>query len=155
MTLVEAVVLRIMPHMVNFSIFKIFFRGDFEHLIAVCLCQKLALIVEQFQSIPLARIVTGRDDDAAIGRAHSHGEFCCRRCGQAYVENIIAHTHECAADNVSHHVAGDSRITAHNDLVACRMATASDERCISCSKFHNVERIQCVACTTTDGSANT
>ena len=154
MTLVEAVVVGIVSEMIYICVFKILLLCNVQHGIAVGLGQELALVVEQLQRIPMAWIVAGRDDDAAIGATHAYGEFSSRRCCQADVKHIVAHTHQRAADNAAHHRTGDAGVTPHDNLVGRRLCTATDERSVSRSELHNVQGIQCISCAAANRTAN-
>ena len=131
MALVERVVFGIVSKPIYISIFKIFLLGNVEHLVAVVLGEKLALLIEQLESVPVAWVVTGSDDDASSSSTPSHGKLGGRCSGQPDVNHIVAHTHEGAAHHVLHHLAGDARITSDNNLVAVRLAATADEGGVS------------------------
>ena len=117
MALVERVVFDILSEVLYVGILKVFVLGNGEHFATVGCGEELALLVEQLQRVPLTRIVTGGDDDAAVGTTHAHGQLCGRCGGVAYVEHIIAHAHQCAAHHLTHHGTRDAPVAAYDNLV--------------------------------------
>ena len=103
MAVVETVVHGDMSKCINVSIVEVFALSNLQHLVAVGSSEELALAVEQLQGIPLAGIVRGCDDDAAVGTAHAHGQLGGRCRGIADVNDVEAHAHQGAANNVAHH----------------------------------------------------
>ena len=154
-TVVERGVVDNLSEMVNLGIFKVLALSNVEHLIAVVLGEELPTRVEQLESIPLTRIMTGSDDDTTIGLRHGDSQFGGGSCGQTDVEHIESHTHERAADNGVNHLSRHTGITPHNNLSAAVGSVATDECGISRCKLNDVKRIEGVACATADGSANT
>lgn len=105
MALVEGVVFDVATQMIYVGIFEGFGLSDAEHLVAGFLVEELAFAVEQLQGVPLAGVVGGGDDDAAVGSAHADGKFGGRRGGESDVDYVVAVAHECAADYVLDHLA--------------------------------------------------
>ena len=152
MTFVESVVFAIMTKIVYICIFECLTLCNVKNLVAISLCKKLALAVEQFQSIPLTWIVACCDDDATVGTAPANSQFCCGRCGETDIYNIEAHTHERSAHHVFNHLARDAGITTNNNFIA--LACFADESGISRRELYNVKRIEGVTCGTAYCSAD-
>lgn len=64
MTLVITVVKCISAKMVNIGIIEILSLGNLQHGLSVGSGKELSLVVKQLQGVPMAGIVTGRDDNA-------------------------------------------------------------------------------------------
>ena len=77
--LVVGVVFGVFPQMVNVGKVEVFSFGYAQHFVTFLGVKKFAILVEQFQGIPVAWVVAGRDDDAATGSFHCYGHFCCWR----------------------------------------------------------------------------
>ena len=95
----------IMSQMVHVSILEVLTFCNGKHDGTISSCQELTLTVQQFQGIPLTGIMRGRNDDTAICTRHPYSEFCRRRGGKTNVNHIIAHSHQCSAYHVLHHLA--------------------------------------------------
>ena len=61
---------------------------------------ELALLVEEFQGVPLSRVMAGRKDDACIGLQAGDGNLSGRRRAQPDVEHISAHGLQRAANHL-------------------------------------------------------
>ena len=116
MTAVVAVVDSQGAQLVNFCIVKVLGLGDAEHFGTVGSCQEFPLAVEQLQGVPLAGIMRGGDDDAAVGAGHADSQFGGGGGGVADVDDIVAHAHEGAHDDVAYHEAGDAAVATNDDL---------------------------------------
>src|SRR3712207_3574996 len=155
MAFVERIIIGIFAQMVHIRIIEIFLLGYRQHLVTVISGQEFTLTVEQFQGIPVAWIVAGRNNDTAIGPTHLDSQLGCRRCGQPYVNDIIAHSHKCSTDNVLHHVAGNTGITAYDNLIGWILGASPNKSGVSSSKLYNIQRVQGITRLTTDGTTNT
>ena len=140
--------------MVHIGKGEIFLFSNGKHLVTVVLCEEFTLIVQQFQGIPLARIVTCGDDDAACSLLHPDGQLGCRRGCESDVDHIIAHAHQSAAHNVLYHLPGYAGIASHDNRIAVRLLTATNESRVSRCEFYDVKRVQCVAGPSADGAAD-
>ena len=152
--LVDAVVFAVVAHVVHVGEVEIFGLGNGQNLLTLGFVEELALMVEQLQRIPMARIVRRGDDDAAVGLEPAHGQFRGRRGGKADIDHVVAHAHERAADDVFHHLARDAGIAPHDDAIVLRLGRATNERGIGRCKFHDIKWIQRVAGTSANGAAN-
>ena len=115
---VKGVVGCVMPQCVNASILVIALFRYVEHLVPVAFRQKFALVVEQFQGVPLPRIMACGYYNATVSLGKPYCQFRSRGGCEPYVNHIVAHTHECAADNAVHHVARQTCVTSNNNLSA-------------------------------------
>ena len=80
-------------------------------------CKEFSTVVEQFESIPLAWVVGGCEDDSAVGLGEGHGHFCGRGGGETNLHDIHATGHQGADDKVLDHLAGQSCVLADDDFV--------------------------------------
>ncbi len=115
---VESAVVGVAAEMVHIGKLKVFTFGNSEHLVAIVFGEKFPFMVEQFQSVPMAGIMRGCDDDATGCPAHAHGQFGGGSGGGTDVDHIISHAHERATNHVFHHEPRNAGIAAHNNLVA-------------------------------------
>ena len=136
------------------SIFEILTVGNGEDFTAIGSCQELSFGIEQLQRIPLSGVVRGCDDDAAVGTAHPDGQLGGGSCGKADVEDIVAHAHQRAADDLTNHGSGDTSVASDNDFIGFAFAVPSDERGISCCKLHDIQGIQGIPGCSADGTAD-
>jgi len=118
MPLVEAVIFGIAAEMIHVGKLKIFFLGNGQHLLTIIVGQKLALVVEQFQRVPVSRVMACGNDDTPLGFCNPHGKLRSGGRGQSDVDHIVAHSHQRTADHAFHHLARDAGVTPHNNLVA-------------------------------------
>ena len=92
MTAVHGVIGRVMTQMIYISIYKILFVGKFKNAIAIGCTQELTLTIEKFERVPMTRIVTGSENDTAIGLEPCYGKFGCRSGCQTYIGYIETHS---------------------------------------------------------------
>ena len=92
-----------------------------QHLLAVFIRNKLALVVEQFQRVPLLGVVRGREDDAAARVFSRHGHLYSRRGAQAQVDNMNAQALQRGRNQPAHHIAREAGVAADNDGVVLRL----------------------------------
>ena len=116
MAVVERVVNDDMSEVFDVGIVEVFFLGHVEHLLSFSSIEELALAVEQLQGIPLARIVGGSNDDAAVGTTHADSQLSGGCRGIADVDDIEAHTYQRATDDIAHHRARDTAVATDDNL---------------------------------------
>ena len=80
--------------------------------------EELSPVVQELEGVPLARIVAGGEDDAAVGMGEEDGHLGGRRRCEAALDDVDAAPHEGADDELLHHVARKAGVLAHDDLVA-------------------------------------
>ena len=152
--LVERVVLPVVSKLVYVGIVEIFLFCYVEHGSTVCSRQEFALVVQQFQCVPLAWIVRCRYNNATIGTFHAHGKLRSRCSCQANVHYIGANTHERAAHYVLYHLAGDACIASDNNLQLLSRVLSCNVSSISRCEFNNVKWVQSVARRSANGTPN-
>ena len=81
-------------------------------------CKELAVLVEELEGIPLAGIVAGGDDDAAVCLAESDGELRRGCAGKTAAHYVYAAGYEGAYHEVLHHLSAEAGVTAYDHLVA-------------------------------------
>ena len=67
--------------------------------------EELTLVVQELEGVPLARVVAGGQDDAAIGLGEQDGHLGGRGGGETALDDVDAAAHEGAHDQLFHHVA--------------------------------------------------
>ena len=92
--------------------------------------------------------------DTTTGTFHRNGQFSGRCGSQVDVDNVPSHTHQGTYHYVLHHFAGETGVTAYYDLVAFYSTRFADECSISRCEFHDVKRVEPLACMAADGSAD-
>ena len=153
--LVKRIVLDIFTQMVNIYIFKVFFLGNRQYFSTIGCGEEFTLSVQQFQRIPMTWIMTCRDDNTSSSLRHSYGKFCCWRCSQTDIYHIVANTHQGTANDILYHLTRNTCIATNDNLIAVRLTATANECCVCGSKLHDIQRIQRITCTASDGSSNT
>ena len=105
MLLVVAQVLAVAAQLIHFGVGELFGFGDAEHFVALLLVEEFAMLVQQFQGVPLTGIMRGGQDDTTTSTLHHHSQFCGRRRGQVDIYHVPAHTHQGTYYDVLHHLA--------------------------------------------------
>ena len=118
MALVEGVVFDIFAQMVHIGILEVLSLGNTEYLVAILLVEELSLAVEQLEGIPLAGVMGGGNDDAAVGSAHAHSQFGGGGGGESDIDDVVAIAHEGTADHILDHLAGNAGVTANDNAAA-------------------------------------
>ena len=99
--------------------------------------------------------MAGSNDDATASAFHRDSNLCGRCGGQTDIDYVEAHAHECAANNVLDHRAGDACVATNNDFVALHSRCTTNECSISRCELHDVEGIERIACPSSDGASDT
>ena len=154
MLLIVGQVLAVSAQLVYFGVFESFGFGDAEHFVAFFLIQELSFFVQQLQGVPLLGVVRSGEDDTTTGTFHRNGQFSGRCGSQVDVDNVPSHTHQGTYHYVLYHFAGETGITAYYDLVAFYGTRFADECSISRCEFHDVKRVESLACTAANRSAD-
>ena len=151
--LVEVEVLGVAAEVVYIGEGEVLLVGDAHYFGGFFGRKELTLLVEELQGVPLARIVTGGDDDAAHGALHRHGELGGRRRGKADVEYIEAHAHEGAAHYVRYHFARYAGVAAHYDFAAVGADMFFSETGVGRNRLGDVDGAERVARFAADSTA--
>ena len=73
--LVVGVVFGVMAESIDIGIVEVFGFGNLQHLVAFSGVEEFALLVEEFEGVPMTGVVAGGDDDAATGAFHRYRNF--------------------------------------------------------------------------------
>ena len=107
-----------LPDMVHVHEFEIARFGHVLKGLALVVGQEFPFIVEEFERIPLLRVVGGGQDDTAVGICEAHGHLRGWRRSQAGVDHVDSAGEQRAADQAVDHFAGNARVAAHDHFVA-------------------------------------
>ena len=141
--------------MVHISILEILLFSDVEYDSTISSSQEFSFFIQQFQGIPLTRIMRGSNDDSTICARHTYGKFCCRRGGKSDVYYIITYSHQRSANHILHHLARDTGITSYHYLIGTALTVTTDKHGISRGELHDIKGIQGIARRTTYCSTDT
>src|ERR1700712_5578103 len=93
--------------------------------------------IQQLQSIPLHRIVTGGNNDSSAGFLAGYGDLNRGSGRQTEIDDIQTETGEGADNQPGHQLAADAAITANDDLR--RPALFANPGAIRCRKANDVQ----------------
>ena len=155
MPVVERIVGEVMSQLVDLGKREGLFVSDFKYAVAIILCEEFAFVVQQFECIPLSRVVAGRNDDAPVGFRHGDSQFGGWCGGQSDVYDIKTHAEECAADHTAHHLARDARIASDHDFTFFDILCLTYEGSVRSGELHDIQRIERIACGATNSTSNT
>ena len=153
--LVKRIVLDIFTQAVNIYIFKVFFLGNGQYFRSIGCGEEFTLCVQQFQRIPMTRIMTCRNDNTSGSLRHTYGKFCGWRCCQTDIYHIVANTHQGTANDILYHLTRNTCIATNDNLIAVRLTATTNECGVCGSKLHDIQWIQRITCTASDCSSNT
>ena len=117
--------------------------------------EELALLVEELEGIPLARVMAGCKDNTATCLRHGYCYLCGRSGGQADVYHVKAHTLQRAAYYHVDHVAGDTGITPKDDGIAGKVGYSAALNGVGCYNLYDVKRGERLIYLAADGTADT
>ena len=146
MPVVSLVTVDIVSQCVYLGILKILSLSQLQHLSTIGSRKELSLTVEQFQRVPLAWVMAGGDDYAAIGAERADCEFGSRRGSQSDIHYVKAHSHQGATDDAVNHHTRYACVTTYDDsrtvLVKARISSvttiATYERSVCCCKLYDI-----------------
>ena len=120
--------------------------------------EELALVVQELEGVPLARVMRSCEDDAAVRICECHGQLGRGSAGKAAFHHVHSAGDEGSADQLLHHLAADSGVPSDNHFVALavigRGLTARESRAVRVCKLHYVYRGEAFACRAADCSAD-
>ncbi len=119
--------------------------GIVDDKLAVLCVEELAIMVEQFEGVPLRRIVARGQDDAAVGFELRNGNFGGRSGCKVDVNHINAAKCQRTDDDILDIRTRNPRITSHNYLIFRLLRLGFKPFGIRRSEFHDVKRRQVVA----------
>ena len=76
MSVVE-ILLSVFAEMFYVCIYESFFFCNLQYFSTVSGCEEFSVSVEEFQCVPVARVVRCGDNDASVCTCHCYGEFGC------------------------------------------------------------------------------
>ena len=146
----KRVVAPYVPQMFDIGKVEIFGFGDAQHFVALCRIQKLAPLVQEFERIPLFRIMACSKDYAAASLLHRYRQLGGRRRGKTYIDNVEAHAHERTHHAAGYHFARHAGIATHHDFRRRIFRRPAYKGGIRRRKLHNIQRIESFTGTTAD-----
>lgn len=126
-----------------------------EHLVAFGCVDELALLVEELECVPMAGVVAGCDDDAAIGLVLYYRHFGGRGGGEACFDNIDAHALKGSYYKTVDHGAGKTGVASYYEGESLPVVLALEEGGECGGELDNVDGAESIACGTADGAADT
>ena len=120
--------------------------------------EEFAVLVEQLEGVPLARVVAGGQDDAAVCAGEADGQLRGRGGGEAALHHVHAAGHEGAADELLDHRAAEARVAADDHLVALAAVRGGlahlQARTVCIGELNDIDGGQGLAGGTADGAAD-
>ena len=90
---------------IYFCEIEVFGFSDSQYLFSLEVIEELAFLVEEFECVPLLGIVASSEDNSTRCLEACNCEFGSRCGGKSDIDDIVAHTYECAANELVHHFA--------------------------------------------------
>ena len=154
MFLIISQVFAIRAQVVYIGIVEFLSLSNTKYFIAFGCIQKFTMFIQQFQCVPLFRVMRSCQDNTATGAFHCYSKFCGRGRSKINVYYIPAHSHQCADYYVFYHFTGNAGITSHNNLITLCLAGSTNQSSISRGEFYNVKRVQSFSRSSADSSAD-
>ena len=139
---------------VDFGIGEILLLGHRKHTLALGVAQKLTLVVEQLQGVPLARVVRRGDDDATVGLVRRDGQLRSGRGAEPDVHHVDAAAEQRSLDQIGHHFTRYAGVAADDDGQLPTGVALGNQTGVGRRELHHVERREVVARMSSDGSPN-
>ena len=130
------------PDAVDGGVFVILLFRHRKHLFPLGVAEEFPVGVEQLQGIPLAGVVRGGDDDAAVGLVRDDGHLDPRRGAQADVYHIRTARQQGAFDQVGDHLARNPGVAADDYGKFFARLTAGGQTGVGRGELHHVGRRQ-------------
>ena len=132
------------------------FTGAADDISTVRSADEGPMAIQEFECIPLDRVVRSRQDDAPIGAFPDHRHLHRGGRGQVQVDDVDAHSHQRTGHEPLHHVAGRACIPPYDHLRAvlgiCR-AGVKDPTSVALCGTHDIRWGQVLLLRTPDGPA--
>ena len=142
MLLVISLVFRIFANVVYIRIFKSLGFGDTQDLITFRSIQKLTMLVQKLQCIPLPRVMTGSQDDSTTSSFHCNGKLGSRSRRKSDIHHIEPHSHQGSTHYILYHLTRNTGITTYYNLITFNRPRLTYQSSISRGEFYNVKRVQ-------------
>ena len=126
-----------------------------QHAFPFGIGEELACSIQQFEGIPLTRIVRRGDDDTAIGLLRNHGHLRTGRGTKSDVDHIHARGQQRTDHQIGDQFARQTGISAHHNPHATIRIALGHQPSISRRKFHNINRGQVLALHSANRTADT
>ena len=91
--------------------------GIVDDKLAVLSVEELAIMVEQFEGVPLRGIVARGQDDATVGIELRNGDFGGRSGCKTYINHVNTTKCKCANYDIAHIRTRNPRVATHNYLI--------------------------------------
>ena len=130
------------PDAVDGGVFVILLFRHRKHLFPLGIAEEFPVGVEQLQGVPLAGVVRGGDDDAAVGLVRDDGHLDPRRGAQADVYHIRTARQQGAFDQVGDHLARNPGVAADDYGKFFARLTAGGQTGVGRGELHHVGRRQ-------------
>ena len=140
---------------VDFRIGRYACLGQCQYFFPFRIVEEFAVRIEQFERIPLFRVVAGGKKNAAVGLLAGNGQFDRGGGGQSDIDDIHPAAAERTFDDRGGHFAREARIAADYDLQPASRMLSFEPFGISRCEFYEIQRGEVVAGRSADGSANT
>ena len=150
----QIVLMRHMAQRIHFSEGKVLLLRNRKHALSFGIVEELAMLIEQFERIPLFRIMTGGEDDTSCRFFSGDRQFRCRCCCQTDIHHVIAHAHQRTANDLLHHMAAQTGIMTHYDHLIIRQRRTT-LRSVCCRETNDIDRTESFSYPTADRSADT
>ena len=105
--------------------------------------EELAVLVEEFEGIPLLGVMAGGEDDTAGSLFMHDSQFGGRRGSQTDIDHVVAHTDECTAYDMIYHLAAQACITSYDNLAVLgqRRTTLGGIRCRETNYINGIQTL--------------
>ena len=128
--------------------------GHGEDLLALDVGEEFTVVVQQFEGVPLAGIVRGGEDDAAVGLAGDDGHLGAGRGAESDVDDVGAAGEQRTLDQIHDQFARQAGVAADDDGEFLARIAACDQARIGGREFHDVERRKVLASGASDGATD-
>ena len=133
---------------------EIFCFGDGQHTFAFGVIEEFAFFVEQLEGVPLLGVMAGGEDNTSCGFLAGDGQFGSRRGCQPDIHHIVAHAHECTANDGLYHVSAQTGVATYNYHIIIRHRRTALCR-IGGRETNDIHGVQPFTNATTDRAADT
>ena len=137
---------------------EVFFLCKIQHGLAFYGSEEFAFVVQELKGVPLARVVAGGEDDAAVCLGKQHGHFRGGGRGKTAFDYIDSAADEGAYNQLLYHITGHTGVFAHDNFITLAVGlrfALGEGSSIGRREFDNVNRGQSATRGAADGSANT
>ena len=128
-----------MAEVVHLSKVEVFGFGDSEHFFALLVVEELSFLIEEFESVPLFRVMASGEDDTTCRIEASDRQFGGRGGSKSDIDDIVSYTDKCATYEEIHHFARDACVATYDDGLVVRNHCFA--LCgICCGETHDIHR---------------